>query len=103
MSCEHVPFTDEDGTIHHAIVCMRGRKQKFCRVGFCNKPAVALCDYPVIDDHGKSTTCDAPMCEAHRHPVPGKADTDWCNVHHRFEERRKRTPLKGELPLTFNE
>lgn len=103
MSCEHAYFKDDDGTVHQAILCSRGKRPKFCRVGFCNKPAVALCDYPIIDLHGKSATCDAPMCEQHRHPVPGKPDTDWCNAHRNFEQRRKSEPLKGELPLTFEE
>lgn len=103
MSCEHIRITTDDGTISHGIICSRGRKTKPCRVGFCNRPSVALCDYPVIDDHGKHTTCDAPMCADHRHPVPGQADTDWCNAHWSFEEKRKTQPLKGELPLTFDE
>lgn len=102
MSCEHVQITDDDGRTVNAIVCSRGKRQKVCRVGFCNKPAVALCDYPV-EVHGKQTTCDAPMCEQHRHPVLGKADTDWCNAHWSFEQRRKSEPLKGDVPLTFEE
>ncbi|MCS6290377.1 MAG: hypothetical protein H8K10_15585 [Nitrospira sp.] len=101
MSCEHVQFKGDDGRTVNVIVCTRGRRQKFCRVGFCNKPAVALCDYPVTDEHGKHATCDAPMCEQHRHPVPGLTDRDWCNAHWSFEQRRKSQPLKGELPLTF--
>jgi hypothetical protein len=103
MACEHFYMRDENGDVTTGILCTRGRKPKFCRVGFCNKPAVALCDYPIIDDHGKTKTCDAPMCEQHRHPVPGLIDHDWCNAHWSFEQRRKSKPLNGELPLTFEE
>lgn len=102
MACEHFYIRDENGDVTSGILCTRGRQPKYCRVGLCNKPAVALCDYPV-EVEGKRKTCDAPMCEQHRHPVQGKSNTDWCNAHWSFEQRRKSQPLKGELPLTFEE
>lgn len=103
MSCDHLQFTAKNGETIQAIVCTRGRRPQCCRVGCCNKPSVALCDYPVLDDHGKPTTCDAPMCEQHRHPVPGQADTDWCNAHWSYEQERKADPAQGELPVTVEE
>lgn len=102
MSCEHLKMRTEDGREINAIVCMRGRRPKFCSVGFCNKPSVALCDYPV-ERKGKRATCDSPMCEQHRHPVPGQPDTDWCEGHYHLDKKWKAETPKGELPLTFDE
>ena len=82
MECKTVQF---DGG--SAIVCSRGRRQK-CSVGLCGKDSVALCDYPV-ERNGKKTTCDSPMCQMHRHPVPGEVDKDWCEGHWQHEERQK--------------
>jgi hypothetical protein len=86
MGCEHVSFKDEEGREVRAIICSRGRKPKSCSVPFCGNASVALCDYPV-ERKGKPGTCDSPMCERHRHPVLGQADTDWCDGHWHHEQR----------------
>jgi len=76
MGCQYVNIKG-----HDAIVCSRGpRRVKPCAVPLCGKPSVALCDYPV-ERKGRAGTCDSPMCETHRHPVPGQPDTDWCPAH----------------------
>ena len=67
MPCE--PIRSEDGQIV-GFSCSRGRPG--CDT--CGAPSVALCDYPVAS--GTGGTCDARMCERHRHRVgPG---VDYC-------------------------
>ncbi len=87
MGCETRQVMLDDGTTGTAIVCSRGQRRQQCSVGFCGKDSVALCDYPVVRN-GKSTTCDSPMCERHRHPVAGEADKDWCEGHFNYEQRQ---------------
>lgn len=72
--------------IGDAIVCSRGKRRTLCSVGLCGKPSVALCDYPV-ERKGVKGTCDSPMCERRRHPVPGEVDKDWCEGHWNHEQR----------------
>ncbi len=77
--------------VGNAIVCSRGRRQR-CSVPLCGRDSVALCDYPV-ERKGKKTTCDSPMCQRHRHPVPGQTDTDWCETHfHLHKEAGQEAP-----------
>lgn len=81
MGCDTVQLGD-GRTI---IVCSRGQRQQKCSA--CSRPAVALCDYKVIRK-GKTATCDSPMCEQHRHPVPGMTDTDWCEGHWNYDRKQ---------------
>lgn len=57
MPCETVKV----GGNRIAVVCSRGRR-KWC--AFCHKrPAVKLCDFPVVvGDIGHTRTCDAEIC-----------------------------------------
>ncbi len=88
MGCETRQIQLDDGTTGTMMVCSRGQRGERCSVGLCGKDSVALCDYPVERD-GKPATCDSPMCERHRHPVPGAVDTDWCEGHWNFEQRQR--------------
>lgn len=74
MPCE--TMTLPDGT--RVIACTRGAsgRPKPCR--WCASSSVAHCDFPVRRK-GKATTCDAPMCEAHRHRKG--PDIDHCPDH----------------------
>jgi len=75
VSCERVKFAD--GSV--GIVCTRGgRDTRPCR--WCGNPRVALCDFPILGARG-ATTCSAPMCQEHRHPVRPGADLDYCPDH----------------------
>ena len=92
MGCDVVSIKDEGGkVIGQAFVCSRGRRRQLCSVPLCGKLSVALCDYPV-ERKGKKATCDSPMCAMHRHPVPGQADTDWCEGHWQHEQRKTWKP-----------
>ncbi len=88
MGCRPISFTLPNGSRATGIACSRGQKEPRCSVGLCHRPVVALCDYRVLR-HGKWTTCSSPMCDEHRHPVPGKADTDFCEGHWQFDVCRR--------------
>lgn len=83
MTCRTVGLADNS----LAIICTRGPKTKAKPCEECGKPSVALCDFPVAPAiYGKTRrkkpkTCDSPMCQAHRHPVPGMDDCDYCTPH----------------------
>lgn len=66
MPCKHVHLPG--GGV--AIVKMGNTPRKKC--SFCNSWCVALCDGR--DDRKKSGTCDARMCEFHRHRVGENLD-----------------------------
>jgi hypothetical protein len=77
--------------------CGKNLKPEFMPVCACGIFADFLCDYPMAG--GK--TCDAPLCEEHRHPI--RADMDFCLVH--FAEFRGKSgrsslgvwpPARGE-------
>jgi hypothetical protein len=72
-----------------AIMCSRGRRPKPCCVPFCGRESVALCDYQV-ERNGKPATCDAPMCERHRHTIAqtDEDSVDWCEGHFNHEQRQ---------------
>lgn len=67
------------------IICRRGERPQKCSA--CSRPSVALCDYRVIRN-GQASTCDSPMCEDHRHRVPGAPNTDWCEGHWNYEQKQ---------------
>ncbi len=77
------------------IVChIRWAKRALCNATpGCNRPHVALCDYPV-ERKGKKGTCDIRMCERCRWAVPGKDDTDYCPVHRRHVQREQQLVLR---------
>jgi hypothetical protein len=86
MGCESFRASDAN-----VIICSRGRRRQLCSVGLCGKDSVALCDYP-LGGRARGKTCDSPMCERHRHPVPNMVDTDWCEGHWNHEQRQQEQP-----------
>jgi hypothetical protein len=74
MACRAIPLAA--GVV--VIACSRGQRVASCSVPGCGKPHVALCDWPTKP--GK--TCDAKLCEQHRHPVG--PDADYCPPHHKL-------------------
>jgi hypothetical protein len=70
------------------IVCGPHRPRPPCEATDCGpRPAahVALCDFPVVRN-GRPATCDLKLCERHRWPMPGHADSDLCPAHRRLYE-----------------
>lgn len=64
------------------IVCSRRSPRRPCQVANCTEHrSVAQCDYPVTRKGGKAGTCDLYLCEAHRRPVEGIDNTDYCPAH----------------------
>lgn len=84
MTCEWIDLGDGA----QVVICSRGRRGKQCGVAGCGRPAVALCDYPIIRC-GKSGTCDAALCDAHRvHQPTPHSTTDYCRPHDALARRR---------------
>ncbi len=83
MACEYI--RTEHGAF---IVCGLPRTPKGPPCVGCGRPSMAQCDFPVhrtlacAGHAGEGTrTCDAPLCQRCRWPVPGKEDTDYCPEH----------------------
>lgn len=86
MTCKPFSITASDGTVASGYVC--GPKQRPaapCQHPGCTDPHVALCDY-AVQRHRGSTTCDRRLCAKHKHAVPGRADKDHCDVHHKIAQ-----------------
>ena len=77
------PFTDESGRVTF-FVCGPKKRAKPC--AFCGKTSTRLCDGKWVSE-GKKTSCDKPICEAHRTVLPG--DRDYCPDC----EKRTRVPM----------
>lgn len=92
MGCEW--WRDEYGNVI-GVKCSR-REQTTCIE--CGGPMVALCDATKKD----GTSCDAPMCEKHRHKVG--PDTDVCKYHNypkyieqALKNRKERAEMEGRI------
>ena len=65
-----------------AVICTRGRSDKPQKCMACDKPSVALCDFPVGNQALQSRsgrTCSMPMCEDHRTVI--RKGHDYCPIH----------------------
>jgi len=73
VSCQRL---DLGGGVSAWICGVRAPRRAACSVPHCERPAAALCDFPL-----KTKTCDAKLCETHRVKVGD--DRDHCPAHAR--------------------
>lgn len=60
------------------IVCGSRQHQARCSVPNCGRPALKLCDFPVVRK-GLQKTCDAKLCDVHTTAIGD--DRDACPAH----------------------
>lgn len=76
MSCQRL---DLGGGVFGWVCGVRAPRRAPCSVPHCDRPTVALCDFPL-----KTKTCDAKLCETHR--VNVGPDRDMCPAHAKVEQ-----------------
>ncbi len=70
MSCQPLPGG--------GFICGRRESRQPCQSVGCDRPHVALCDFP-LEGAAKGKTCDRKMCASHRGKVG--PDRDYCPAH----------------------